>query len=226
MSEPSEKPLLKRAQSYFVSVFLAGVLVTLPLAISVIIIRFLFNTVDNLLTPAVTQILIMSGASLATTYKVPGLGFVATILIVFLMGLITRNFIGRKLLNFGENLLVKIPIFRSVYTGAKQVIDTFSASSSMAFGKVALIEYPRKGVYTLAFITSEGKGEIVRRLGREMINLYVPTTPNPTSGFFLSLPKEDVVELDMPVEDGFKMVISSGLIIPTERGDAKPHHVG
>jgi uncharacterized membrane protein len=214
--------MFKDAKNSAISIFFAGLLATLPLAITVVIIRFMFTSVDQMLNPLITQILVLFGVPLAEGYKIPGLGFVGTVLIVFGMGLFTRNFLGRKFISISEKLFIRIPIFKSIYTGAKQVIDTFSASSSMAFKKVALIEYPRRGIYTLAFITSQGKGEIPRRLGKEMINVYVPTTPNPTSGFYLSLPKEDVVELDMPVEDGFKIVISSGLIIPPEHTEPKP----
>lgn len=208
--------MFKNAKKALINIFFSGLLTALPLAITIIILRFMFITVDEMLNPLITELLVLAGVPLPSGYKIPGLGFVGTLIIVFGMGLFTRNFLGRKFLSLGEKLFAKIPIFKSIYTGAKQVIDTFSASSSMAFKKVGLIEYPRRGIYTLAFITGQGKGEIPRRLGMEMVNVYVPTTPNPTSGFFLSLPKEDVVELDMPVEDGFKIVISSGLIIPSE----------
>ncbi len=210
--------MIAKAKRTIVSVFFAGLLVTLPLAISIIIIRFLFTSVDQLLSPILTHALIHMGASLEAGYRVPGLGFVATMMIIFLVGLFTRNFVGRRLLRFGDSLLVRIPVFRNIYTGTKQVIETFSASSSMAFKKVALIEYPRRGIYTIVFITNTGKCEIGRRTGLEMVNVFVPTTPNPTSGFFLALPKGDVVELDMTVEDGFKIVISGGLIIPHDVG--------
>lgn len=210
--------MITRAKRHVVNIFLAGLLVTLPLAITVVIIRFLFTSVDNLLSPVITHLLIAGGAPIAPDYRVPGIGFVATIVLVFSMGLFTRNFLGRKLLEIGDRMLVKIPIFNNIYVGTKQVIDTFSASSSTAFKKVGLIQYPRQGIYTLAFITNTGKSEISRRTGRDMVNVFVPTTPNPTSGFFLSLPKEDVTELDMTVEDGFKIVISGGLIIPSDRG--------
>jgi uncharacterized membrane protein len=213
--------MFKNAKNTAINIFFAGLLATLPLAITIIIIRFMFTTVDQMLNPLITQVLILSGAPIAAGYKIPGLGVVGTLLIVFGMGLFTRNFLGRKFISLSERLFIRIPVFKSIYTGAKQVIDTFSASSSMAFKKVALIEYPRRGIYTLAFITGQGRGEIARRIGKEMINVYVPTTPNPTSGFLLSLPKEDVVELDMPVEDGFKIVISSGLIVPPERAEHK-----
>lgn len=216
--------MIKNAKNAVLNIFIAGLLASLPLAITVLIIRFIFTTVDHLLSPLATQIFILFGLPLDVGYRIPGLGFIATILIVFGMGLFTRHYLGRKFIELGEKMFTKIPVFKSIYTGAKQVIETFSASSSMAFKKVALIEYPRRGIYTLAFITSQGKGEITRRTGKEMINVYVPTTPNPTSGFFLALPKEDVVELDMPVEDGFKIVISSGLILPPDKKDANTSH--
>jgi len=153
---------------------------------------------------------------------VPGVGVVTTLTLVFLIGLFTKNWAGRKLWDIGENIVARIPVIRSVYVGAKQVVDTFATNSTKSFSKVVMLEYPRKGIYCLAFITSHTKGEAQERTEEDLVNIFLPTTPNPTSGFLLLVPKEDLIELDMSVEDGIKMIVSGGLVtpkyIPREQG--------
>lgn len=217
--------MLNKALQTARNIFLAGLFVTLPLAITFIVIKFVFNSVDQIFSPLITQFLIVGGAHLAPEYRIPGIGVATTIVLVFMVGIFTKNYVGRKIIALGESLLVKIPIFKNIYSGTKQVIDTFSSSSGMAFKKVAMIEYPRKGIYTLVFITSRVPSEISRRAGTDVVNVFIPTTPNPTSGFFLAVPTGEVVELDMPVEDGFKIIISGGLFVPPDPG-AHPHGEG
>lgn len=197
-------------------IFFAGVLVTLPLALTIFLLQFFFVVLDAQLGPAVTKLLIQLHVPIDQDYIIPGLGLVTLVAIIFLAGLFTRNIIGQKLVDFGEGILVKIPVFKNIYVGAKQVIETFGRSRGGAFRRVAMIEYPRRGIYSLAFVTNEKQGAIEKQFDREMVSVFLPTTPNPTSGYFLMLPREDVVELDMSVEDGIKMVISGGLVIPPE----------
>ncbi|MFQ5432967.1 MAG: DUF502 domain-containing protein [Nitrospinota bacterium] len=208
--------MLVKVRSKLKKIFFAGILVTLPLALTVFLLQFFFVRLDAQLSPAVTKLLLRLNVPIDPDYRIPGLGLVTIIVIVFLAGLFTRNIIGRKLVDFGEGLLVKIPIFKNIYVGAKQVIETFGKSRAGAFRKVVLIEYPRHGIYSLAFVTNDRQGEVEKRVEQEMVSVFVPTTPNPTSGYFLMLPKKDVVELDMNVEDGIKMVISGGLVTPPE----------
>ncbi len=195
--------------------FITGLLVTLPLAVSVLVFRFVFTSVDNIFSPLITEILILLGAPIRPEYRIPGIGVVTTVVLLFAVGFITKYYVGRKLIAWGEAFIVRIPGFKGVYVATKQMIETFS-NGGMAFKKVVMIEYPRKGIYSIAFITNTQTqtSEIARRTGRELVHVFLPTTPNPTSGFFLALPREDVTELDMPVDDGFKIIISGGMFVP------------
>ncbi len=186
----------------------------LPVGITYLVLSLLFNNLDNLLSPILTKLLILIGAPIRPGYRIPGLGFIATILIVFLAGLLTTNIFGRKLVKLGELILEKIPIVRSVYTSVKQVIDTIAHTDKKAFRQVVMLEYPRKGLYSIGFITCDTKGEIQDATEEEMINVFVPTTPNPTSGYLIFIPKKDIIPLSMTVEDGIKLVISGGIVTP------------
>ncbi|MBI4667342.1 MAG: DUF502 domain-containing protein [Nitrospinae bacterium] len=199
-------------------IFFTGLLVSLPLVITIFIFKFVFELFDGLLGPVVTTAIRIMGAPIPPDFRIPGIGVVSTIAVIFFIGLVSANYLGRKLWDMAETALTKIPIIRSVYIAAKQVIDTFSTSNGAAFRKVALVEYPRKGMFSLAFITGTTRGEVAQRLGGEMVNIFIPTTPNPTSGFLLILPKEAVIELDMAVEDGVKMIVSCGLVVPPTAG--------
>lgn len=206
-------------------IFLAGVLVTLPFALTLFLLQFFFVRIDALLSPAVTKLLLYFNAPINPDFRLPGIGLIAIIILVFFAGLFTRNIIGRRLVEFGDSILVKIPIFKNIYVGAKQVIQTFGSANMSAFKKVVLIEYPRLGIYSLAFVTNDTQGGVTKRLGRDMISIFLPTTPNPTSGFFLMLPAEDITELDISVEDGIKMLISGGLVTPPDKKAELPEKV-
>jgi uncharacterized membrane protein len=205
--------LFKKLKHRIRNIFIAGLLVILPIGITYFILSFLFNNLDNLLSPILTNLLIFIGLPIPPGYRIPGLGFIATILIVFFVGLLTTNIFGRKVVKFGELILEKIPVVRGVYAGAKQVINTI-AHTEKAFRQVVMVEFPRKGIYSIGFITSECKGEIQYLTNKEVINVFLPTTPNPTSGFLIFVPKNDVIPLSMTVEDGIKLIISGGIITP------------
>ena len=194
----------------------AGVLVWVPLGITVLIIKFLVDLMDNtlLLLPADYRPEAWLG------FRIPGLGIVLTVVVVFITGVIAANLVGRKLVNLGERILARIPLVRSIYSAVKQVTETIFSGSGKSFRKVVLVEYPRKGIWTLAFKTGEGADELQRRIGKTVINIFVPTTPNPTSGFFLMVPCEDVIELDLSVDDGLKMIISAGVVVPKAKKEA------
>ena len=197
-------------------IFLAGVLVTLPLALTLFLLQFFFVRIDALLSPAVTRLLLYFNAPINPDFRLPGIGLITIIILVFFAGLFTRNIIGRRLVEFGDSILVKIPVFKNIYVGAKQVIQTFGSTNMSAFKRVVMIEYPRPGIWSLAFVTNDSQGGVTKRLGRDMVSIFLPTTPNPTSGFFLMLPVEDITELDISVEEGIKMLISGGLVTPTD----------
>jgi uncharacterized membrane protein len=150
--------------------------------------------------------------------SIPGLGVLLTALIIFLTGLLARNFIGERLVRFGESLLGRIPIVRSIYSSVKQVSDTILAPNGQAFRQALLVQYPRAGVWTIAFQTGTPADEVRRLIQTDMVAVYVPTTPNPTSGFFLMLPRAEVIELDMSVDEALKYVVSMGVVAPGDRG--------
>ena len=151
-------------------------------------------------------------------YSIPGLGLVLLIVALILIGMFAAGFLGKFFLSLGEWIVYKMPLISSVYSLLKQVFQTFLSNKNNAFSKVVLLEYPRKGIWILGFVSSETQGEVKDKLGREMLNIFIPTTPNPTSGFLIFVPKEDTVSLDMSVEEGIKFVISGGLVSPEMSG--------
>ncbi|MFV1950736.1 MAG: DUF502 domain-containing protein [Nitrospinota bacterium] len=206
--------MFKKLKHRIRNIFIAGLLIILPVGITYLVLSLLFNNVDKLLYPILTKLLIFIDVPIRPGYRIPGLGFVATILIVFFAGLLTTNIFGRKLVKLGELILEKIPVVRSIYTGVKQVIDTIAHTNKKAFRQVVILEYPRKGLYSVGFITCDSKGEIQDATGDDMINIFVPTTPNPTSGYLIFASKKDIIPLSMTVEDGIKLVISGGIVTP------------
>ncbi len=194
----------------------AGLLIWVPLGVTVLIIKFLVDLMDQtlLLLPEAYQPVNLLG------FTIPGLGVVLTVVIVLATGIIAANLFGRQLVRIWESFLARIPLVRSIYSGVKQVMETLFSGSGKSFRKVVLVEYPRREMWTLAFLTGDGADEIVAKTGKQLINLFVPTTPNPTSGFFLMVPREDVKELDMPVDAGLKLIMSAGVVLPNERNNS------
>jgi len=196
---------VKRLRNYFIS----GLLFWIPLALSVLLIKFFLEVVDNLVPK---RLLPESLLNLDTT--IPGSGIVLVILIILITGAIVSNIIGRKLLDLWERALNKIPGFRNIYNALKKISSTVFNTSSDSFRKAYLIQYPSKGIWVIAFQSGDYKGEVETIIGEDVINLFVPTTPNPTSGFFVMMPKKDAFELQMTVEQAFKLVISAGVVTP------------
>ena len=190
--------------------FITGLLIWVPLGLTAWVLKFLIGTMDQslLLLPDSLQPERLLGMS------IPGIGTVLTLLVVFITGLMTANIIGQKLVSFWEGVLWRIPVVKSIYWGIKQVSDTIFSSQGEAFRKALLVQYPRKGAWTIAFMTGQPGGDVVNHLEGEYISVYVPTTPNPTSGFFLMMPKSDVIELDMSVDEALKYIISMGVVAP------------
>lgn len=196
-------------------IFLTGLAVILPLLVTIFIIRAIFRFIDSFLGPYVGPLLIRMGLPLSKEFFIPGLGAILAMTLIFLVGLVTTNYFGKKIWETGERLVEYIPGVRTVYLAVKQLIETFSVSEKAAFRKVALIEYPRKGIWALGFVTAKSVGEIeAHTRGEELTNVFVPTTPNPTSGFLLMIPARDLIELEMSVEDGIKFVVSAGILPP------------
>ena len=190
--------------------FITGLLIWIPLGITLVVLNWLISTMDQSLDLLPTQ---LRPESLWGVH-VPGFGAVLTVLVVFLTGLLAANFIGQRLVRFWEGVLGRIPVVKSIYHGVKQVSDTVLADTGQAFRKVLLVQYPRSGSWTIAFQTGRPGGDVLNHLRGEYVSVYVPTTPNPTSGFFLMMPRSDVVELDMTVDEALKYVISMGVVAP------------
>ncbi|KFB77672.1 MAG: hypothetical protein AW06_001192 [Candidatus Accumulibacter cognatus] len=200
------RPLIKR---YFIT----GLLIWVPLAITAWVLVLIVGAMDQslrLLPEAIHPRTVLG-------FDIPGVGAVLTLLIIFLTGLLAANFIGQRLVAWWELLLARIPVVNSIYHSVKQVSDTLFSSSGNAFRKALLIEYPRRGSWTIAFLTGQPGGEMLRHLDGEHVSVYIPTTPNPTSGFFLMLPRTEVIELDMSVDTALKYVISMGVVAPPLR---------
>nr|VFK51465.1 MAG: Uncharacterized membrane protein [Candidatus Kentron sp. TUN]VFK57265.1 MAG: Uncharacterized membrane protein [Candidatus Kentron sp. TUN]VFK65394.1 MAG: Uncharacterized membrane protein [Candidatus Kentron sp. TUN] len=189
---------------------IAGLLVWLPLGVTVLVLKLLVDVMDRtlLLLPAAWQPDAVFG------FHIPGLGLLLSLAVVGITGIVVANLLGRRLVAFWESFLSRIPLVRSIYLGVKQVVETVFTTDGKSFRKVVLIEYPRRGAWCLAFLTGTGLGEVQARTGQEIAAVFVPTTPNPTSGFVLLLPTEDIRELDMSVDDGLKLIISMGVAVP------------
>jgi len=196
---------VKRLRNYFIS----GLLFWIPLALSVIVIKFFLELVNNLIPQ---KYLPEALFNLDTT--IPGSGIILVLLVILITGVMVTNILGRKLVALWEKVLNKIPGFRNVYNVLKKVSDTVFNTSTESFRKAFLIQYPSKGIWVIAFQSGDYRGEAKSIIGEEIMNLFVPTTPNPTSGFFVMLAKKDAFELDMSVEEAFKLVISAGVVTP------------
>jgi uncharacterized membrane protein len=193
----------------------AGLLVWIPLGVTIFILRVLIGLMDRtlLLIPEPYRPEEWIGLT------IPGLGLILTLLVLLITGLLAANIVGRSMVGFWESLLDGIPVVRSVYSAAKNFAEIVFSDSGQSFKKVLLIEYPRKGIYSLAFQTATQLGEVQGRTGEEMVCTFVPTTPNPTSGYIIILPKKDIIELDMDIDEALKMIISLGVVVPAWRKD-------
>lgn len=200
---------------------ITGLLIWVPLGITLWVLHTLVTTMDQslLLLPAAWRPHAWLG------FDVPGLGAVLTVLIVFLTGVFAANILGQRLVRAWEAVLGRIPVVKSIYNSVKQVSDTLFSSKGEAFRKALLVEWPREGVWTIAFLTGTPGGDVVNHLEGDYVSVYVPTTPNPTGGYFVILPRKDVIELDMSVDEALKYIISMGVAPPPSvprRESAKP----
>jgi uncharacterized membrane protein len=194
---------------------ITGLLIWIPLAITIWVLHLIVTTMDQTLTLLPFEFrpeLEIFGR----VVHIPGLGVIATILAVFLTGVFGSNILGQRLITFWETLLGRIPVVKTLYHGVKQVSDTMFAPGGQAFRKALLVQYPRAGCWTIAFQTGQPTGEVARHLGEGFISVYVPTTPHPTGGYFLVLPRSEVIELEMSVDEALTYVLSMGAVAPTD----------
>jgi uncharacterized membrane protein len=210
---PVRISLSARLRAYF----LAGVIVTAPIGITVLLIWQFITFLDGQVGSLIPE---RYNPESYLPFSVPGLGLLITIAFLTLVGFLAAGLAGRTLVRIGERLLSRMPVVRSVYGTLKQIFETVLAQSSRSFREVVLIEYPRRGIGAIGFVTGPTRGEVQVRSEEELVNVFLPTTPNPTSGFLLFVPKRDLVHLDMTIEEGIKLVISGGIVAPPNQLDA------
>lgn len=200
--------MMTRLRRYFV----AGLVVWLPLVATYVVLAFSIQLIDRslLLLPPQFRPENLIG------FQIPGLGVILTLVLVLVTGLVVANFFGRRLIGAWESLLSRIPLVRSVYGAVKQITTSLFADASQSFREVVLVEYPRRGLWMLAFVTGDTPKKFQQVAGEALINIYVPTTPNPTSGFYIMVPPTDIKRLDVPVEIGLKMILSAGVVNPLD----------
>ncbi|MCR3923573.1 MAG: DUF502 domain-containing protein [Firmicutes bacterium] len=186
--------------------FLTGLLVVLPSMVTIYVLYFTFTLIDSFLGRLVPLYL---------GRNIPGLGFLVTIVFIYLIGLFASNVVGKKLLHLLETVVLQIPLVKPIYAAARQILDAFSAQRRQLFQSVAMVEYPRRGLYAIGFITAQGAGEVQVKTAQEVVPVFIPTTPNPTSGMMLLVPRTELIPLEMTVEEAIKMIISGGVMTPT-----------
>jgi uncharacterized membrane protein len=206
--------------------FVAGVLFFAPIGVTIWAIASIVVWLDNLILPRFLQLVI---PGLEDPPALPLVGMLFTFFVIIVLGVIARHFFGTEFQRVWERMLSRVPVARSIYAGVKQLLEAiFSSQQGQRFNSVVMIEYPRRDVFALAFVTGEAGGELQRKTGSRLINCFLPTTPNPTSGFYLLVPEEDLINLDLSVEDAFKIVMSAGLVTPesvgAKRETPQPEH--
>ncbi|MGD8328156.1 MAG: DUF502 domain-containing protein [Acidobacteriota bacterium] len=209
--------------AHFRRSFLTGLLIILPLVVTVWLFGLILRPVQRFATPAVMALINWSG--LGSLLDLPGagvaaglIGLVLTVVVIYIVGLLGGNFIGRRAVKKMDDLALSIPLVKSVYGSARQLIETFYSSADRTFESVVLVEYPRKGIYTVGLVTAPTEGELQDRTPGDMVNVFVPTTPNPTSGVLILTRRDELVFLDMGVEEALRFVVSGGIVSPPRRG--------
>ena len=194
--------------------FLRGLILVIPVTLTAYLVWGAVNFIDEKVIPLLP---LTYNPETYFEKSIPGYGVFIFIVFTTLIGAITKGFFGRQLVKFGENVVEKTPIVRTIYKAVKQILETVLNNSNNSFKEACLVEYPRKGIWAVAFISTDTKGEIAKKLRqKELVSIFLPTTPNPTSGFILFVPRKDILVLDMSVEEAAKLVISAGLLTPEE----------
>jgi uncharacterized membrane protein len=181
--------------------FMTGLLVTVPIGASILILYWIFTTIDNILQPIVRAI---------AGHNIPGVGFGVTIVLIYLAGVIARNFIGKKLMSWGNSILMRVPVLRGLYNGIRQIVQAVAATDKTGFMRVVLVEFPRREMWTVGFVTKE----VTTENGEKFVNVLIPTSPTPWSGYFQILKESDVIRTQISVEEAVKMIVSGGMTTP------------
>lgn len=211
--QKEEKTLLSKIKNYFIT----GIIVTAPVAITIYMSYHLVVWINDVTSRLIPQRWTIGNF---VPYAVPGLGLLLLLVVLFFIGMLTTGYVGKFFVRLWEKIIRRMPIVSSIYSLMKQIFETFLSQKSRSFSEVVLVEYPRKGLWTIAFVSKERTGgEIENKTGNKTLSIYVPTTPNPTSGFLIFIPEKDVIKLDMSVEEGIKYVISCGIVTPESIND-------
>ncbi|MGB3626126.1 MAG: DUF502 domain-containing protein [Henriciella sp.] len=196
--------------------FLAGMVIAAPIAITIFVLQFLINFIDSRVKPLLPPIL---QPETYTNYAIPGFGVLVMIIALTILGAIATNLIGRSVISATDRILSRIPLVRNVYAAFKQLTEVLANNQQASYDRVVMVEYPKKGSWCIGFVASNAKGEVKENLSDEFIGVFVPTTPNPTSGFLMFVHQSECIDLEMTVEEGAKMILSAGLIVPERLPD-------
>ncbi len=191
--------------------FFAGIVIAAPIAITVGIVSWLISEIDKRIKPLIPE---QWNPETYTQFAIPGLGVLVAIILLILLGAIGTNLIGRSMISAGDRAVGRVPVVRNIYSLFKQLFETLASSQQASFKEMVLIEYPKRGTWCVGFVTASVKGEIRERLGEGMTGVFVPTTPNPTSGFYMFAPEKELIRLNMTVEEGAKLIVSAGMVVP------------
>lgn len=192
--------------------FLTGLVIVAPAVLTIWVITTVVEFVDDRVLPLVPERYLPTGIEIP---EIPGLGLAIFFIFTLLVGWLAKGYIGRSLIDWGEDIVSRMPVIRSIYNGLKQIAETVFSQSGNSFSRACLVEYPRKGLWAVAFVSAEARGEVAQKLGEDkMISLFMPTTPNPTTGFLFFVPESEVKYLDMSIEEAAKLIISAGLVVP------------
>ena len=205
--EPPKRSFLAKIRGYFITGILVVAPITITAWLTIAIINFIDTRVERLIPPQYNP-------EQYLPFSLPGLGVLAMVIGLIIIGMFATNFLGRFFVRIGEELLDRLPIIRSLYSATKQILETVFANQSEAFREVVMVEYPRKDMWVIGFLTGRSKGEVQNKTSDDTVNIFVPTTPNPTSGFLLFVPEKDVIRMNMTVEEGIKLVVSAGIVTP------------
>jgi uncharacterized membrane protein len=210
----TEEPARRSVFSWLRGRFFAGVVIAAPIAVTFWLLTNLVEFVDKIVRPLLPPAL---RPETYLSYAIPGFGLLVAIVALTILGAIATNLIGRSIIGVGDRFLLRLPVVRNVYSALKQLVDVVANNNNNQFDEVVMIEFPKKGTWCVGFVSSEARGEIRDKLGGGFIGVFVPTTPNPTSGFLMYVPEGDVRRLDMTVEEGAKMILSAGLVVPESK---------
>tara|TARA_B100000686_G_C16733501_1_gene942191 strand:- start:672 stop:1349 length:678 start_codon:yes stop_codon:yes gene_type:complete len=208
------KIVMKKNKNTFKKNVAAGLLVIIPAGLTLFLFTFVIASLDHALEPIIVRTLKLTGFVPAPGFKIPGLGLTLILIAIFLVGLFVKNFFGKKTVEYWHITIDRIPFVRSIYLTIKKILDAVTLTNTLSFKQVVLIEYPREGMKSIGIVSGKAKEEVIKKLQGDQVCVFVPTTPNPTTGFTVILPKDKLIPLDMTVDQGLKMIVSVGMYNP------------